>query len=85
MKPALIKATRKYLEGNLEKHVMNTTLLFERGAAIAEHPKYMETIEQELSNIAEYNDKLEMLYTHFEKPLRDRGWTGDDNWGNGRD
>ena len=59
MKPALIKATRKYLEGNLEKHVMNTTLLFERGAAIAEHPKYMETIEQELSNIAEYNDKLE--------------------------
>ena len=85
MKPALIKGTRKYLEGNLEKHKMNAERLFERGAAVAEHPGYLETIEQELANIAEYSDKLEVLYEHFEKPLRDAGWTGDDNWGTGKD
>ena len=85
MKPALIKGTRKYLEGNLEKHKMNAEMLFERGAAVAEHPGYLETIEQELANIAEYSDKLEVLYEHFEKPLRAAGWTGDDNWGLGKD
>ena len=85
MKPALIKGTRKYLEGNLEKHKMNAEMLFERGAAVAEHPGYLETIEQELANIAEYSDKLEVLYEHFEKPLRDAGSTGDDNWGTGKD
>ena len=85
MKPALIKGTRKYLEGNLEKHKMNAEMLFESGAAVAEHPGYLETIEQELANIAEYSDKLEVLYEHFEKPLRDAGWTGDDNWGTGKD
>ena len=48
MKPALIKGTRKYLEGNLEKHKMNAEMLFEKGAAVAEHPGYLETIEQEM-------------------------------------
>ena len=67
MRPALIKGTRKYLEGNLEKHKMNAEMLFERGAAVAEHPGYLETIEQELANIAEYSDKLAVLYEHFEK------------------
>ena len=85
MKPALIKATRKYLEGNLEKHIMNATMLFEKGAAVAEHPSYMETIETELSNIAEYSDKLDMLYAHFERPLRDDGWTGKADWGHDLD
>lgn len=85
MRPALIKGTRKYLEGNLEKHKMNAEMLFERGAAVAEHPGYLETIEQELANIAEYSDKLAVLYEHFEKPLRDDGWTGQDNWDYGDD
>ena len=56
MRPALIKGTRKYLEGNLEKHKLNAEMLFEKGAAVAEHPGYLETIEQELANIAEYSD-----------------------------
>ena len=60
-----ILATQKsYLLAQREKHKLNLDLMFDKPVGVAEHPDIMETIEQELGKMAEYDDKLAML-SHF--------------------
>ena len=65
MKQKIIAAQRDHLEAHIKKHIINVDLLLENPVGVAEHPDIMETIEKELSFIAEYHDKLEMLNTYF--------------------
>ena len=60
-----ILATQKsYLLAQREKHKLNLDLMLDKPVGVAEHPDIMETIEQELGKMAEYDDKLAML-SHF--------------------
>ena len=61
----LIQASVKRFEAHIEKHRINIEILLENQRGIAEHPDIMETIEKELSIIAEYDDKLNMLRKYF--------------------
>ena len=40
---------------------MNVELILENPVAVPEHPDIMETLEEELAKLAEYEDKLFML------------------------
>ena len=72
MRSLLYKAIEAYLQGNIEKHVVNVKLQAENAVGVAEHPDTLETIEKELKIIAEYDDELEMLkkYFTYKDPLK---------------
>ena len=41
----------------------------QKTAGVAEHPDTLETIEKELSVIAEYEDEIEMLEKYFDATI----------------
>ena len=65
LRDQLLDASRKHFEGNIEKHRVNVEVYLTNPAGIGEHSDIMEAIEGELSQMAEYDDKLEMLNKYF--------------------
>ena len=65
MREILIKAQRSHLIGHVNKHIANVEVLLTNPVGIGEHQDIQEAIEAELSHIAEYHDKLEMLERFF--------------------
>jgi len=65
LREKLLTASKKHFEAHIQKHIVNIEVLLDNPVGVAEHPDIMETIEQELAQIAEYHDKLEMLDTYF--------------------
>ncbi len=54
-----------FLEGQIQKHVMNVQIQLQNPVGVAEHPDTLETIEGELGKIADYEDKLAVLNKYF--------------------
>ena len=67
MRNKLIEAIKSYLHGNIDKHCANIENLLDNHVALAEHPDIIETIEKELSVVADYEDKLNVLKKYFMK------------------
>jgi len=65
MREELLKASEQHFKALVEKHRMNVEVYLTNPAGIGEHSDIMEAIETELSQMAEYDDKLEMLKKHF--------------------
>lgn len=65
MRDQLIAASKKHFEAHIEKHRMNVEVYLTNPAGIGEHPDIMEAIEGELAQMAEYEDKLEMINKYF--------------------
>jgi hypothetical protein len=65
LRDQILDASRKHFEGNIEKHRVNVEVYLKNPAGIGEHSDIMEAIEGELSQMAEYDDKLEMLNKYF--------------------
>ena len=61
----LLKAARDHALGHVEKHRMNVEVYLANPAGIGEHPDIMEAIEQEIMQMAKYNDVLEILDGYF--------------------
>lgn len=61
----LLDASRAHFEGNIQKHRANVEVYLKNPAGIGEHPDIMEAIESELAQMAEYDDKLEILDKYF--------------------
>jgi hypothetical protein len=61
MREKILKAAKVYLEGRILYHEMNVELILENPVAVPEHPDIMQTLEEELAKLAEYEDKLFML------------------------
>lgn len=61
----IIETAKAHFEASIHRHRMNAELILEHSVAVAEHPDMMETLESELSKMAEYHDRLEMLETYF--------------------
>ena len=61
----MLKALVAHAEGHLAKHQMNVEVYLTNPAGIGEHSDIMEAIEGELSQMAEYEDKLEMINKYF--------------------
>ena len=65
LREQLIDASRTHFEGHIQKHRANIEVYLKNPAGIGEHPDIMEAIESERSQMAEYDDKLEMLDKYF--------------------
>jgi len=61
----MIDAMKSYFGSKINIHRINIEILLTKNVGVAEHPDIMMTVEEELSKMAEYHDKLEMLREYF--------------------
>ena len=61
----LLDALAEHYRGQIAKHRANLTVLLEKHVGLAEHPDIIETLDDQVGKLAEYDEKLEMLTKHF--------------------
>ncbi len=61
MKTEIYNALRRNLQSQVERRAMNVRIMLDKPMVIHEHTDFMTAVELELSQIAEYQDKLEAL------------------------
>lgn len=66
MRNDLIKASELHFKAHIEKHRINIEVILHNPTAIPGHPDVMDAIEKELAEIADYEDKLEVLTKYFQ-------------------
>ena len=67
MRQQLIEAARAHFVSHIQKHRMNVEIMLNNPMAIHDHTDWMTAMEIEIGQIAEYQDKLEMLDKYFAK------------------
>ena len=65
MREMIVNALRQHYHGEIAKHKANVEIFLENNAGVGDHPDVIETIDKLLGEIAEYDDKLMALDTHF--------------------
>ena len=61
----LLNALIKRLEGDVAIAKANVNVYMKNSAGIGEHPDIVESIETQISKIAEAEDKINAINTHF--------------------
>jgi len=61
MKTEIYNTLRRHLQSHVDKHAMNVRIMVQNPMAIHDHTNFMEAVELELAQMAEYQDKLEAL------------------------
>jgi hypothetical protein len=67
-KKYLLDALAEHYRGQIAKHRANLTVparILENPVGLAEHPDIIETLDDQVGKLAEYDEKLEMLTKHF--------------------
>jgi hypothetical protein len=67
MRQQLLNAARTYFISNIEKHRMNVEVMLNNPIAIHDHTDWMTAMEAEIAQIAEFEDKLEVINKYFPK------------------
>ena len=62
---SIVRALKKKLEGDIEKSKCNIKIYLVQSVGIGEHIDIVETVEKELTKLAEAEDKLETLMSTF--------------------
>ena len=62
---SIVKALKKKLEGDIAKSKVNISVYLNQSVGIGEHIDIVETVEKELTKLAEAEDKLETLINNF--------------------
>ena len=75
MKEQLVKALLAHAQGDIQKHVANVEVYLTNPAGIGEHSNIVEAIEQEINEIAKYQDQIDIInksvsYTHLTLPTK---------------
>lgn len=65
MRKEILDALRANFSAHILKHKMNVEVMLNNPMAIHDHTDLLTAIESEMSVIAEYIDKLEVLDKHF--------------------
>ena len=65
MRLQLLEALKAHANGHIAKHKANVEVYMNNPVGVGEHPNIIEAIEQELDEIARYNDQVEMLNKYF--------------------
>jgi hypothetical protein len=65
MKEKMLKAMRSHAQGHIDKHKMNVEVYLANPAGIGEHPDVFEAMEQEIMEMAKYQDVIDMLEKYF--------------------
>ena len=67
MRQQIIGVLKQHFEANILKHKMNVDIMLNNPMAIHEHTDLMDAIEKEVAQIAEYQDKLEIMENYFKE------------------
>ena len=67
MKEQLVKALLAHAEGDIQQHVANVEVYLTNPAGIGEHSNIVEAIEQEINEIAKYQDQIDIINKYFKK------------------
>ncbi len=67
MRDQLLKALLAHAQGDIQKHVANVEVYLTNPAGIGEHSNIVEAIEQELNEIAKYQDQIDVIQKYFMK------------------
>ena len=67
MRDQLIKALLTHAQGDIQKHVANVEVYLTNPAGIGEHSNIVEAIEQEINEIAKYQDQIDIINKYFKK------------------
>lgn len=62
----MLTALKNHYHGEIGKHKMNVEVFLQNPVGVGEHIDVMETISAEVGKIAEFEDKLMILETHFQ-------------------
>jgi hypothetical protein len=65
MKDQLIDTLRVYFSSQILRHKANVEIMLRKPMAIHDHTDWMQAVEKEIEIIAEYEDKLGVLFKHF--------------------
>jgi|TARA_B100002003_G_C14055767_1_gene508378 hypothetical protein len=65
MRQMILEALRKSYHGEIAKLSANVEIFLEAHAGVGDHPDVIETIDKIIGEIAELEDKLMALDTHF--------------------
>jgi 3-deoxy-D-arabino-heptulosonate 7-phosphate (DAHP) synthase len=65
MKQEIINVLKQHFESHILKHKMNVDIMLANPMAIHDHTDLMDAIEKEVAQIAEYQDKLEIMNVYF--------------------
>ena len=61
----IVQALKEYYRGEIAKAKANVEIFLVAHAGVGEHPDVIETVDVLIGEIAEYDDKLVALDTHF--------------------
>ena len=67
MRDQLIKALLAHAQGDIQKHVSKVEVYLTNPAGIGEHSNIVEAIEQEINEIAKYQDQIDIINKYFKK------------------
>ena len=67
MRDQLLKALLAHAQGDIQKHVANVEVYLTNPAGIGEHSNVVEAIEQEINEIAKYQDQIDIINKYFKK------------------
>ena len=65
MRNQLLNAVKKHAEGHIAKHIANIEVYLNNSVGIGEHNQIIEAIEEQLNEIAKYNDQIEVVDNYF--------------------
>jgi hypothetical protein len=67
MRQQMISVLKQHFEAHILKHKMNVDIMLNNPMAIHDHTDLMDAIEKEVAQIAEYQDKLEIMENYFKE------------------
>ena len=65
MREQLIKALLAHAQGDIAKHRANVEIYLTNPVGIGEHSNIVEAIEEELNQIAKYQDQIDVINKYF--------------------
>jgi hypothetical protein len=67
MRQQLVEALAAQFQSHIVKHKMNVEIMLTNPIAIHDHTDWMTAVEAEIAQIAEYEDKLEVISKYFKE------------------
>jgi hypothetical protein len=67
MRQQMISVLKQHFEAHILKHKMNIDIMLNNPMALHDHTDLMGAIEKEVAQIAEYQDKLEVMEKYFKE------------------
>ena len=69
IRESMIKALRKKYEADIEEAKTTAEVYLQRPVGIGEHPQFIEELDKLVSKIAESDDKIKTINSHFDDDI----------------